>query len=629
MQKAWQARILILPLIWAGFIYLLNLAGQYSGWPRSTWLFDASDFPGASGFSGGAGIIGYAAKTIILLLFVGGTISFRVASVAHRFPVLALASLLLSYGLLSGGGTFFSDDAIRHEVDGAYIARDLPLYCISPDELGLPEGLERMPNHSHLATIYPPGTQWLSYLGAIGPGFRGIYNLLFLALCIPLLWPAFRRRSVDGTEGIENQGDAVDVLSERGLPVASILSRSLLFHPIWMILFFSGHTDVLALLLCINVALLLLPGRYALSMRQKKWGPCRKVHSDFIAISSRRSGLWQAKERFAAPVVPALRVALAGALWAFACSVKPEALLSGLFFLSYLASSRNTAAGRARKSTPGILVRSAFFGAGVLFTALPLLQFSLHNLFHLATFRQLGQISTSEGSSLELECFFYTTRVFSDYFISYRPDAVWLAGVESISSAEAIALVRMIWLPAWAVLGLGFALHGFRSAFFAGPTGIRSSGSLWRVWSRPISTREGRLLPLAEALRNLFLFLLSGYFLYRGSWQPWYFLWFVLGMPGLWDYRAALFRPMSAQPRPVDLQDENPLVRHRTPGMPHPKSGIYSVHSLRHSFFLSLPILFYLPVADYRVDGSFDLSFFYCSLLLVFALYVMYNRRQH
>ncbi|MCB1170526.1 MAG: hypothetical protein KDK25_09345 [Leptospiraceae bacterium] len=653
MQKAWQAKALILPVLWAGLILLLEPVTRSSQWPPAIrYLFFSSEFAALKDIGG------YAGKSLLILLFLGGIYSFRVVSVAARFPTLALATLLLGYGLLSGGGTFFSDDALRHEVDGAYIARNLPLYCMSPDELGLPQGFERKPNHSHLATIYPPGTQWISYMGALGPGYRTVFNLLFALLSVSMMWPVFRYRSGgDGDGGTGNDPKGSMRSREgalRGPSVPTGIGRALLFHPIWMILFYSGHTDVLALLLCLNVALLLrrssqrlrsgfaeLPGSDgSVSVERLRRdgsvsGPLPRSDRSFSVEPPR--GCWSGPAGSAVftpwfgsgtTSIGLFQALLAGLLWAFACSIKPEAFLSGLLFLSYFfyAGGGRSRAGAGRR----ILVTGSFTASGILLVSVPLLWFSLGRLFHLESWNEIAQFSTSEGSSLELECFFYTTKIFSDYFISYRPDAVWLAGRESISSAEAIALVRMIWLPAWVVLGLGLVLSGFRSSFLArmDPTG--GSGTN-RDPCKPGASSPWGASVAAEAFRNLFLFLLSGYFLYRGSWQPWYFLWFVLALPGLWDFRA--------WPKSPDFHGDcsrskgGPGTSRAEPGQTRsqkdPKFGRYTNLSLRRAFFLSLPILFYLPVVDYRVDGSFDLSFFYSSLLLVLALRLIYNRREH
>lgn len=257
---------------------------------------------------------------------------------------------------------------------------------------------------------------------------------------------------------------------------------------------------------------------------------------------------------------------------------------------------------------------------GILLLLALLVPFTLFDLFHLSSWQDLKRFSTTEGSSLELECFFYTARIYSDYFLSYRPDAVWLSQEGRLSSDQAIRLVRMLWLPVWAVLGL---------LFIAGRSGSASSEE-WRSPGREKKKAQGegpgnvhpdsggdaaedsrsasqsahsRQFP--HPFRTLFLYLLIGYFLYRGSWQPWYFLWFLLA-PGLWHHQHS--------PNIVGIYGPHNKVRSLWPG-----------------FFLSVLILFYLPVVNYRVDGGFDLSFFYIGFLLALlaaAMLLFYGFRR-
>ncbi|MCB1305951.1 MAG: hypothetical protein KDK37_16800, partial [Leptospiraceae bacterium] len=374
----------------------------------------------------------------------------------------------------------FSDDSLRHELDGYYILRNLPLYCMSPLELGSPGAV---PNHPNLATIYLPGTQLLAFLGALSTGYRSIFVITSL---IMMAWLLRRRRMY-----------------------------SLLFaHPLLMIVFFSGHVDLTALLLC------LIAVEIALKQREATTPNMRRV---FLMI------------------VP-------GVFWILACAMKPEALLVLLPLIAIWLSST-----RSRISAMAGFCVGAFVTAGFLF------YFTIYDLFHIGDIERLGFFSTSEGSSLEFECFFYTAKIFSDYFVAYRPDAMLLVDL-GLSSSESIRLVRMIWLPAWALL-----------------TG-------WFTWSRillgrqkiPGSEGSTAFLFLVRLSLELAAVLLIGYFLFRGSWQPWYFLWFLVALPllqGSGGLRWALFA-------------------------------------------LSLLLLFYLPVIKYRVDGSFDLSFFYMSFLL-------------
>lgn len=660
----WRAKPyhLLLPTLWATFILILDAhleAGLLSGAGSLAWEGLFGLHPSVVPFTGGAPgpsaetstqdfanhpqkIIGYAG---LLILFAGGLISWLAAHACLRpssgpagwgggslpsgtagagggtvssrggatgwggdaalsgalFPaepsvwrvrLRALLALLPAYLLLGAGGYSFSDDAVRHELDGAYIAAGLPLYCLSPDELGLPGHTlmpddgggpmalqlpDRMPNHPHLATIYLPGTQLLAFLGALGPGYRAIFAVSACILMLSIL--------VLLTPGTGWRGRG---MAFTAYPPLFHSLMTLFGHPFWLILYFSGHSDVTAILLCLLALALVM--RYPAGS-----GPLPgavEKRSRFEGKGHLFGTRWPGRARVGG-------IGLAGVLWALACSMKPEAILVGLILLPVLLDGCRVGSSillqesrgappepggvqnvpAPSEATPSALdagpgrtwpLSLVFFLTGCLMITVPLVHFTLFDLFHLPGWSALKDFSTSEGSSLELECFFYTAGIYSDQFLSYRPDAIWLSGA-GLSSAEIIELVRRLWLPGWAVLGL-LLVSGVLRGFPGGE-------GLWLRW--------------------LFIYLLCGYFLYRGSWQPWYFVWFLFG---LWSFSPFGNPDMQIQFLFSPTDSGSPSLNKRG--------------SVRHSFLLSLLVLFYLPVVDYRVDGSFDLSFFYTGLLL-------------
>ncbi len=528
LQAPWLANsfLFFIPALAAGMILLLDVLAHTG--PGTE--------PALTPWQGHGILFILFALGFLAPVFAQRLVSFR----PRNYYILAFG-LLSIYALMGQGGTFYSDDAIRHELDGHYIVRGLPLYCMSPLELGpvggealvqtdsgsaylMGTGPGRLPNHPHLATIYFPGTQLMALLGALGPGYRFLFAFSSLMMMAILLFfrPASHGQS-GGAASVAGRDDR-----------SGTLLITLFAHPFWMILYFSGHSDVTAILLCL-LAL--------------KW-----MGSAYGRI-------------------------LAGMAWALACSMKPEAALVGLSFLVLWPSSRSDLAASIRRGAP--------FLVGVLLILSLLVPFTLFDLFHLQSWKELRYFSTQEGSSLEIECFFYTARIYSDQFLSYRPDAVWLTMEGPLNSREAIRLVRMLLLPAWSVLGLRF-IPGLHRCWKDG------AEARFGETEAAVSSSDGSgLKPMpGYPIRQLFLYLLIGYFLYRGSWQPWYFLWFILA-PGIWFFRDRKESETGVEP-----------------------PGANNTGRIWPAFFLSLLTLFYLPLANYRVDGRFDLSFFYTSFLL-------------
>ena len=313
LQAPWLANtVLSVPAISAGTVILLNYLPAL--------LFGHTDGI-ASGESFGSrySLPGYC---LLFFLFAAGMLA---PLAAHKLqspelksssskkslfsPALFYrAGLLLLYVSLIPGGHFFSDDSVRHELDGNYIARGWPLYCLSPNQLGLPEGrsivstsvdshrydgrfltdtgtestshsrartssyhlvhppdVDRLPNHPHLATIYFPGTQLLAFVATFVGGYRILFALTAILMMAYLLF--------------SRSGNSANL---------SRLIGILFVHPFWMILFYSGHSDVTAILLCL-VATRLMSNGFGI-----------------------------------------LRYFLVGLLWSWAASMKPEAALFGL-----------------------------------------------------------------------------------------------------------------------------------------------------------------------------------------------------------------------------------------------------------------------------------------------------------
>ena len=569
LRKLWLVNLISAqPVAAAGLVILL------ASLPQTQWARSNTEAYSSFGY-----------LFLILIFFLGllaPAFARQVLRSGGLKPWFYLVGLLASYLFFFSGSYFYSDDSIRHELDGHYIARGLPLYCLGPQQLGLqeaaPAGIgdsastlwnqkpESLPNHSHLSTIYLPGTQLISYLGALGPGYRILFSASSWIMMAILLIASFRQRLSHGNAVFESARTVqLAGVSSRPQVISAELLLTLFSHPFWMILFYSGHSDVTAFLLCL-LALRFIPGN-----------------------------LWSRL--------------LAGIFWSLACSMKPEAILGGITLLWAFTSVHPS--GRNQQS---MIFKSRFIAslraiapvlAGCLLVLVLMIPFILFDLFHLSDLHELRHFSTSEGSSLEFECFFYTARIYSNHFLSYRPDAVWLSSVEGLSSFESIRLVRMITLPAWAVLILGLwpgLSSNAASARVSQPGG--DSHNSENNQGQEIS--EFRQQKWALWSLRLFLYFLLGYFLYRGSWQPWYFLWILLA-PGLW-----------LQKRP--FQNQSPEATEKSAKV---DTGTTKNGFLWLSFFLSLLVLFYLPVINYRVDGSFHLSFFYYSFLLALTVAIM------
>ena len=123
-RAPWPARFaaLIMPAASAGLLILCNFLYRSDLAQDALWLYRW----------GGHGIL-------ILLFFLGllsPVVSRFVLSTDRKRYLILVSGFLCLMATLWSGSSFYSDDALRHELDGNYIVRGLPLYCMSPNELG-------------------------------------------------------------------------------------------------------------------------------------------------------------------------------------------------------------------------------------------------------------------------------------------------------------------------------------------------------------------------------------------------------------------------------------------------------------------------------------------------------------
>ncbi len=159
-------------------------------------------------------------------------VSLRFAFTEHaaaRTTGLAMMAVLVC----AFAPPFFSDDSLRHVHDGFYLLQGVDVYAIPPSHLPPVPGLDRLPNHPDVGTIYFPFTQMQALAGAALSqryGFFGIYALI----CSGLMFLSFRFASAG---------------ERRALALLYV-------SPAFLIFAASRHADVQGLLLAINSYLL-------------------------------------------------------------------------------------------------------------------------------------------------------------------------------------------------------------------------------------------------------------------------------------------------------------------------------------------------------------------------------------
>lgn len=140
-------------------------------------------------------------------------------------------------------------------------------------------------------------------------------------------------------------------------------------------------------------------------------------------------------------------------------------------------------------------------------------------------------------------------QLFNTYFISYRPDLIYLSS-SGFSAEQSILIMRNCLIPVYLlVVSLAAAV---------------------------LSARGKIRLNVYAVLPAVLLV----YFFYRGSWQPWYFFWWIV------------------------------FLNRRQTGI-----------------LLSWLILFYLPVAGFRISGFMDYSLFYAASVIFAMLFLTHRLR--
>lgn len=206
-----------------------------------------------------------AAAVTLLLIFLGPAFVERpvwlyvmliAASVAWlvslRFPLddhgaarlTGLAMMMVLAGIFAP--PFFSDDSLRHVHDGFYLLHGIDVYTIPPAHLPLAPGLDRLPNHPDVGTIYFPFTQMQALAGAALSARYGFFAI-FASLCAALMYLNFRCASRH---------------ERRALAL-------LFFSPAFLIFAVSRHADVQGLLLATAAYLL---WRRAITLRSRSAG---------------------------------------------------------------------------------------------------------------------------------------------------------------------------------------------------------------------------------------------------------------------------------------------------------------------------------------------------------------------
>lgn len=243
------------------------------------------------------------------------------------FPVIVFSIIQLTFIL---AGFFFSDDSLRHIVDGYHLFQGKDVYSISARILGPVAGF--FPNHPDSATIYLPVTQLQAILGAPVSeryGFIIIYHLILIA-CVLAIYRLLKS-------------------PER------VYFLLVLFSPLFLITSSSRHADVQGLLLVLLMLVLLREGKRPL------------IHSEARRSVRMRQSL----------------SLLSGLVAGFLPGLKPDGLIwlsaAFLFLMLDYGTQKEKSSGQRELSFPGD--RWLFFSLGVLTSFLLQIAISLVFLF--------------------------------------------------------------------------------------------------------------------------------------------------------------------------------------------------------------------------------------------------------